>query len=249
MKTKKTFLNLLLVLLMTLPFGLEGRDSLDYKFQFEINKVFPSISLTKAKLQNVKSIMDVNPHYKPEWVRDYVEVRLTTQKDGKKRVSKGQSSIWTQQQKDHLMTADLGSILSVQISYIPENTLKNNEVKEYDFNFSIEPVQDAVFEGGTEELKTYLQEKVVNNIPDGNFTGYRLAAVKFTVNEEGEVINTSLFESSQNEQVDQAILEAIRNMPCWIPAAYSNGKHVAQDFAFTIGNMESCVVNLLNIKR
>lgn len=43
--------------------------------------------------------------------------------------------------------------------------------------------------------------------------------------------------------------EAIRNMPSWKPAGYSNGISVKQDFVLTVGNMESCVVSLLNIRR
>ena len=38
-------------------------------------------------------------------------------------------------------------------------------------------------------------------------------------------------------------------MPSWKPAAYANGMKVKQDFVLTVGDMTSCVVNLLNIRQ
>ena len=82
-----------------------------------------------------------------------------------------------------------------------------------------------------------------------NFKNYDLAAVKFTVNEDGKIANAHVVESSKDEKVDRLLLATIQNMTDWKPAKYSNGLQVKQDFILTVGNMESCVVNLLGIRR
>ncbi|MFT4667667.1 MAG: hypothetical protein ACI9XB_004640 [Gammaproteobacteria bacterium] len=57
-----------------------------------------------------------------------------------------------------------------------------------------------------------------------------------------------MYNSSIDENVNELLLETIQNMPCWKPAEYANGLKVKQEFVLTVGNMESCVVNLLNIR-
>ena len=74
-----------------------------------------------------------------------------------------------------------------------------------------------------------------------------MAAVKFTINEKGEIVNPHIFESTKNEKVDKILLETIKKMPKWKPAKHANGLKTKQDFMFTVGNMESCVVNTLGI--
>jgi len=63
------------------------------------------------------------------------------------------------------------------------------------------------------------------------------------------VINAHIVESSKDEKIDEIFLQTIQNMPLWKPAEFANGTTVSQDFVLTVGNMESCVVNLLNIRQ
>ena len=70
--------------------------------------------------------------------------------------------------------------------------------------------------------------------------------MKFTINELGQVVDTSIFQSTKDDDIDALLYQVICDMPDWTPAEYSNGEKVRQEFAFTIGNHESCVINLLN---
>ena len=101
-------------------------------------------------------------------------------------------------------------------------------------------------------MKQYLLENAIRKIPAGSYTNYDLTAVKFSVSEEGEIIDAHVFgpeyQTSKMEKVDEVILEAIRKMPCWQPAEYANGTKVKQEFVFLVGNMENCMINLLNIR-
>ena len=161
----------------------------------------------------------------------------------------GKNDILTREQKDIMNRADVGTAISVKARYIPENNLKHNDIKEINFTFTPAPENDATYVGGEEELRKYLKEKAIDKIPDGIFVNWALAAVKFAVNEDGEIIDVHIFESSKDEKTDGILLEAIRNMPCWKPAEYTNGRKVKQEFVLTVGNMENCVVHTLHIRR
>jgi TonB family protein len=145
--------------------------------------------------------------------------------------------------------ADVGTDISVKVQYIPDNTLKHNDVKEMTFSFVVDPESEATFYGGEQQLKKYLKEHGLEKISPANIKRYHLAAVKFTINEEGQVINAHVFESSKDEKVDKLLLDTISKMPRWKPAEYANGTKVKQEFVLLVGDMESCVINLVNIRR
>jgi len=75
-----------------------------------------------------------------------------------------------------------------------------------------------------------------------------LAAVKFTVDEEGRIVNPHLFWTSEDEKVDDLMLETVCDMPNWEPATYAKGQKIQQDYALMIGNFQSCVTNVLNVQ-
>ena len=82
----------------------------------------------------------------------------------------------------------------------------------------------------------------------GVFKQHQLAAVTFVVTEKGEVADAKTFWTSEDEKVDKLLLETICNMPDWQPAAFADGTNSKQEFVLTVGDMKSCVANLLNIR-
>ena len=245
-------LNALIVLLfiaIVLPNPGSSQDSSTHDLRYEVNRVYPYISITKDNLNKAHTLVDLNKHYKPSWVREYILVEILTNNKG--RVSKAVSKTDTlsQQQKDIMNMADVGTRISVKVLYIPENTLTHNDIKEFDFTFTAEPQSDASYSGGKQQLNRYLKEIAIDKIPDASFTNYDIAAIKFTINKDGQIIDAYVFWSSEDEIIDELLLETICNMPTWAPAEYSNGIKVKQDFVLTVGNMENCMMYLLNIRR
>ena len=237
-----------------------SQDSVIHELQFEVNRVYPMISITNEELNEVNVIADLNNdlnklelYYKPSWVREYISVEVFASHNGSKKKASSKNDTFTDEQKKLMKMADPASDISVHIQYIPENSLSQNEPRKLDFTFPIEPESEAKYTGGKQPLHQYLKEKVMDNIPAGSFVNYDLTAVKFTVNEAGEIVNAHIFESPyqtyKNEKVNQLLLEAVRNMPCWKPAAYANGLNVKQEFVLTVGNMQSCLIPVLNIHR
>ncbi|MFM9949805.1 MAG: energy transducer TonB [Saprospiraceae bacterium] len=258
---KNTWNNLIALLFITLAFHYPGssQGSLTNELKFEVNRVNPPVSITKEKLKKANTLIELNNeandldlYFKPSWIRAYISVEVSASCKGKKRKAVSKNDALSQEQKDIMNMADAGTGISVQIQYIPENTLTHNDVKDLNFTFTVDPENEAKYSGGQQKLNQYLMEHAISKIPDGSFKNYDLTAIKFTINEAGEIINAHVFESVyqsyKNEKVNKLLLEAVRSMPCWEPAKFSNGIKVKQDFVLTVGNMESCVINLLNIR-
>lgn len=240
-------LTILLFIVLALPYLGNSQDNLTFDLEYGVHRVYPYISITKEKLNKAQTIADLNKHYKPSWVREYITVELVTSYKGKVKKAVSINDLLTQEQKDIMDKADVDTDISVYVKYIPENTLKQNDSKEINFSFKVDPESEAKFPGGEKQLNKYLKENAVDKIPGGIFRQHHLTAVKFTINEEGQISDAHVFESSRDEEADKILLETICNMPNWKPAEYANGVKVKQDFAFAVGDMNSCVINLINI--
>ena len=110
------------------------------------------------------------------------------------------------------------------------------------------PDKNAIYSEGAEQLIQYLQKNSIVNIEAGSFTGYDLTAIKFTITEQGHITDIQVAMPSKDTKIDEMLVTAISKMPSWKPAEFSNGLKVKQNFVLTIGNMENCMVNLLNIR-
>lgn len=245
---KRIFLALTLILLK-FPDPGSAQVSSANELPYEVNRIYPYISVTKEKLKEAQTLSDLNKHYKPSWVKAYISVEVLTTNKGitKKAVSKNDTL--TQKQKDHMLMADAATDISVVLKYLPDNNLKNNDIKTFDFTFTVDPENEATYPGGKQELNKYLKEQAIDKIPEGSFKGYDLTTVKFTINEAGEVVDAHIFWPTEKREIEAFLLETVRKMPCWQPATYADGTKVKQEFALMVGNMENCVVPLLNIRR
>ncbi|MEO1260366.1 MAG: energy transducer TonB [Bacteroidota bacterium] len=215
---------------------------------YDIHRVYPPISMTKKQLKEAGTVSDLNEFYKTAWVKEYISVEVSTICQGKMRKAVSKDDTLSQEQKNIVQMADEGTEISVTVHYLPDNTLSHNDPKEVNFNVLIDPENDASFTGGQPQMEKYLKENLINKIPANVFRQHQLAAVKFTVDEKGRIADAHIFWSSENEKTDQLLLATVCNMPDWQPAVFANGQKAKQEFALTVGDMESCVVNLLNIR-
>ena len=189
----------------------------------------------------------MNQYYKSSWVRTYESVEITTINQGTINKAWNQNDRLTQEQKEIMATADVSTDIAIKVKYLPENSLVNNDIKEMNFTFTVDPELEAKYVGGLQQLNQYLEEKGLDKIY--NINQYNLAAVKFVIDEEGQVTDAHIVESSKDEKTDHLLLETICNMPDWSPATYTNGTKVKQEFVLTVGDHTSCVINVLNIRK
>ncbi len=216
---------------------------------FDVLRVYPPIAPTRAELESAQALPDLNPHFRSEWIRSYISTSVTTLQNGIIKTDFGNSELLTQKQKTAILSADIGSEVRVSIKYLPENNLRDNEPKEMHFTFVQEPESEAAFPEGKQKLLQYLKKNAIEKIPDGTFEGYDLATIGFSINEEGNITDARVIWPFKDPNIDKLLLEAVRNMPDWKPGHYANGKRVKQEFAFTVGNMNNCITNTLNIRK
>lgn len=239
----------LLFIIPAFPYPGSSQDNLTGALRFEVNRIYPPVSVTKDKLHEALTIKDLDPYYKSSWVKEYISVVVSARDKGRTRNAIGKNDILSQEQKDLMNKADRGTDIEVKVQYMPQNTLSQNDVKEINFTFTVEPESEAAYPGGRQQLNQYIQEQAIDKIPETGFRQTDFSAVKFTVNEDGHITDAHIFWKSENDKADELLLLAISNMPRWKPAEYSGGVKVKQEFVLTVGNMENCAIHLLNIRR
>jgi len=249
MKPILKIFSLFLIFNCALPFLSTAQEKESLEITAEVNRVYPPVSITKEKLKNAESLLDINSRYEADWVREYVIVEISASIDGKMKKTIASNDILTTEQMDLINKADLGTDILVRVEYIPENNLSIKDIKEMDFSFIIDPENDAQFEGGEAELTKYLKVNALDKVSLKHFKEYQLAAYKFTINEKGQIIEPSVFWSSDDAKTDELLISAICNMPTWKPAEHADGTRVSQEFVLSVGDMRSCVVNLLHINQ
>lgn len=243
----KNLVVILILFLSAMPSHSSAQGDATSEFEYNIHINYPSISLTRASLDSAETILDLNKYYKPSWVKEYVSVETRAYINGTRKSVISQNDELSQEQKDLMNQADVGTDIAVMIKYIPDNNLSQNDIQTFDFTFTLNPDNNAHFIGGQAQLEQYLKEKAIDKLPEDLFTGYKLAAVKFTVSTQGEIIDAHNFWTSEDDTIDALLYETICTMPKWKPASYTDNTTVDQDFVLTVGNMQSCVVNMLNI--
>jgi hypothetical protein len=237
-----------ILFLMLLFIGQTFNSFAQNDLKFEINKVLPFVSIQEDKLAEINTLQDLDKRYPASWVKEYFSVEISAFKNGTKLKASGNSEVLTQAQKELIQSADRNRDIAVNITYLPNNSLKNNTAKQYDFEVAVMPVKNASYAEGVEQLTQYLRNNGIVNIEAGSFTGYDLTAIKFTITEQGHIRDIKVAMPSKDAKIDEMLVAAISKMPNWKPAEFSNGLKVKQDFILTIGNMENCMVNLLNIR-
>lgn len=238
--------HLLLIALLSIGHAFNSFAQNDLKF--EISHVIPYISIQENKLAEIHTLTDLYKRYPTSWVKEYISVEISANKNGIKTKASGISNVLNQAQKELIRLADRGSDIAVTVRYLPENSLKNNAVKQYDFKVTVMPVKNAGYAEGAEQLIQYLQKNSIEKIGAGNFTGYDLTAIKFTITEQGHITDIQVALPSKDVKIDEMLVKSISKMPNWKPAEFSNGLRVKQDFVLTVGNMENCMVNTLSIR-
>lgn len=239
----------------------QGQDSSSSSNSFSVQNVYPYISISKDVLNKVNTVSCFSDEtnripleFSPSWVSHYKSIEITALCNGKtqREISYGNDSL-SLAQKELMHRADTGTEIRLSIDYLPQNNLTSNSIQNINYSFSITPDKNALYPGGKVSLEKYLRENAIDKIPEEAFRNYDMTAIKFTIDKNGDVVHAHIFGSEYDALLEDAfneqLLETIQKMPCWSPAQYADGTLVSQEFVLTLGNVENCVVNLLNIKR
>ena len=224
-------------------------ESSSYDFQYDVVQVYKPLSVMKTTLLNASKVEDLHRQYKDSWVREYLHVDISAVIDGEHIMHTSKDQTLTEDQKELMLRSDRGTEIEVVVNYMPENTLKNNEPKKFDFSFVVNPEKDATFKGGQDKLLQKIKKDLIDVASWESLNQYQLAVVRFVVDKDGQIKEPNIFWSSDDDETDAKMIDFVCNMPEWEPAQYDTGVRVAQEYALTIGDNNSCVVPMLNTRQ
>lgn len=167
---------------------------------------------------------------------DYVSFEIGATCNGNALAARSTSDKLTIEQKNILNSADMGSDIIIKIKFkyknqVNENPSNDNNILEGELAVTLVPETEAEYPGGFNQMSAFFIENFFNKISEtSNSEMIAQAVVKFTINEEGQVVNAKIFRSSSNTEIDKLILEATNKMPVWKPAKNLMGKRVKQEF-------------------
>lgn len=193
--------------------------------------------VSKEKLSAAKTMIDIRPVYSSATIDRYTATEISVITNGKIMKATGSNESLSAEQQSLLQTADVGSDIAVEIGYIHQNPATLiPEIHQLQFSLSVVPETEASYPGGYSALIKYLEKNAIEKINEKFPKEVRGVVIRFTVNESGKISHAQISGSSKIPEIDQLILEAIVNMPNWIPAENAEGVKVPQEFEFSVGN-------------
>ena len=197
-------------------------------------------AIVKEKLNEAKTMIDINPGYPSSWISGYISVGVLATCNGIVMQALGANDTLSNEQMNILKKADIGTDIVIDIKYYKENSLDEGDIQTINFSFTVIPETEATYPGGHQLLRQYLKENAIDKISQSAATQFQLATVLFSIDENGEVIDSRISMSSGNEEIDDLLIQAIKKMQKWEPAKDSNGINVRQEFEFSVGTMIGC---------
>jgi len=197
-----------------------------------------SRSVTKEKLNDAKTMRDINPGYPTSsWITDYVSAEILATNNGKAMKAAGKNEVLSEEQKNILKTADLGTDVVIDVKFKQVNTVTGDvEIRKMHFSFTLVPEVEAEYPGGQEQLTQYLKQNAISKISVKDSKNFPMTKVRFIVNEAGEIADAKISATSGDREIDGLLLETINKMTKWKPAENSKGIKVKQEFEFSVGN-------------
>ncbi len=182
---------------------------------------------------------DLFSYYPGMWIEkvDWVQLEFIDKKESKKQ--KGTSTNFTSDQLNLIKSCKVGDVLNFKAGYVAENAVTRKlENDEMDFKLKVIPYNEAKFRNGGFEFQKYVREQFEKNGLDFKLSNLKTMFLKFTVNEDGKITNTTLLRSCGNADVDKKAIETFNAMQSWQPATSKDGKKLSQNFVFSLGKFE-----------
>jgi hypothetical protein len=189
------------------------------------------------KFEKATNMRDLIDGYPETWIAEYVSTGITVVSGDKVNKAMGHDDHLTADQVSLLKSAGLGDDIVVDVAFKSKNFITNElDIRYMHYTATLVPEHEAEYPGGEESMKAYLKENAISKIPNESFKELQQAVFRFTVDEQGRIVNARAITTSGNPKTDSLLLKSIKNMPEWKPAENSGGIKVTQDFQLTVGN-------------
>jgi TonB family protein len=164
-------------------------------------------------------------------------VEISGMRNGKVYKAESATVVLTAEQKNILNTVDPGTDIGITLRFKHKSKPTDKPITERKLiegtaTIAVVPDKEAEYPGGNSQLTKYLTDNIFNKVAEKNASAkIEKAVVKFTVNEEGRIVNARLLRSSTDAKIDKLILDAANKMPAWKPAQNAKGIKVKQEFS------------------
>lgn len=195
----------------------------------------------KEALRAAKLLADVVPNYENALYHrffDYVSVEIKDQA-AEAMAATSKSDTLTALQKDVLNSADPNTVIVIKISYRLKPAFANgsDKIEQIEYVVSPTPDKEAEYPGGSLQMTEYLKQHVIDQIPGASpIVNLPRVAIIFSVDEQGQIVDTQIYRTSADPKVDQLVLDAFKSMPKWKPAENAKGTAIRQKFVLSLGS-------------
>lgn len=222
---------LLTVWLVMVAFGAFSQD-----LPFEVKGAYAR-SVRAEKLEKATTVRDLIDGYPSTWITEYISTGIQIVSDEVVNQAVSSSEQLTPEQVSLLKSAGLGDEVVIDVRYNSRNFItKNLDERLLHYSATVIPEHEAEYPGGREPMKAYLQESAICKIPNASFKELQQVVFRFTVDEQGQVVNARITTTSGDPKTETLLLNALNNMPKWKPAENLKGNKVTQDFELIVGN-------------
>ncbi|MEI6059444.1 MAG: energy transducer TonB [Bacteroidota bacterium] len=172
---------------------------------------------------------------------NYISVEIAASSNGKVTMAQSSSDTLTPEQKNILALADLGTDISIKIKFKYKNEANEKagnagNMHEGAYAVTVIPQTEAAYPGGFKQFSEYLTQNVFSKFPEPKAAEkIQQAILKFTVDEEGQIVDARIARTSTDLKIDELLLDATNKMPKWMPAQISGGIRVKQEFSIPLG--------------
>lgn len=188
----------------------------------------------------------VYPQENYKLILDIVGVEVSAVSNGKTLTAQNTTDKLTAEQKHILTSADFGTDISVKIRFQYKDQRTDNygsrsEILEGTSLVTVVPDTEAEFPGGHKEITAYFTKNVIDRVaPPSSSDNVLNAIVRFTVDEQGQIVDAKITRTSKDPYIDKLLLDATAKMPKWKPAENAKGVKVKQEFVIPFGGGGGC---------
>ena len=200
-------------------------------------------TIKKRDLDKATSITDFLTEEETQRAHTYQSLSVIIIKDDKKTEIReiGYGEKLTKAQLKLLQSLDFSTNFMIRTDYLQKNKvtgiLENNYASPY---LTIVPERQAEYEFGKEAFIDYLRVNNKENTVDLNEDLLKPAKIYFTISKEGTIKNVKLDRTTSYPEIDNTIIELLKNAPGkWSPAKNNKGEKVDQELVISFG-MEGC---------
>ncbi len=195
--------------------------------------------LTQRRINNFAQPQPADYLYPQEDYSLIVQVvftEISLKVNGVTKTAQSTSDKLTARQKEILNAGDMGSDISIKLRYkyidqTKDNFGSRNTIAEGSTGLTLVPETEAEYPGGLKQLSAYFTNQVTGKIADKKLSEKLLnAIIRFTVDQDGRVLNPELVRTSTDTRIDRLLLEAMQKMPLWKPSVNGQGTKIKQEF-------------------